>query len=110
MFKTVKIDYEKGYRIWEVEKDGKPWRTVIFHRPNTEGPSRVSLYIDEQEEFGCIIDNTDWDIICFDLEYSPEEILTACRNYEKFVRENWKEVGREKQKFDTYDDMMEVLS
>ena len=113
-FKAVCYYYKRQHRVWEIEKDGQSWKTVVID--NRE--NRVCFVIDEQEHFAVIIDNGDWDLLCFDLDYSPDDVLVACMHYLNYVRED---CGRVKAKgngtdlietyfFDEYIDLMTVVS
>ena len=117
-FKAVCNYYKRQHRVWEIEKDGEKWKTVVLQDREHGTGNRISFIIDIHANYAIIIDNGDWDLLCFDIDYSSIDVLVACKEYLTHVRED---CGPVKVKgngtnrvdtyfFDDYDDLMTVVS
>ncbi|MHA2217197.1 MAG: hypothetical protein ACXADW_13530 [Candidatus Hodarchaeales archaeon] len=100
--------YTHGFKVWEIKKNGEDWRTVVFGRDDKwEGPSHTTFYINHVNQHAVIIDNGGWDIICFDLDYSPADILNACQQHLDWIKEDKELVKSETFMLENYDQLME---
>jgi hypothetical protein len=57
-----------------------------------------------------IIDNGEWDLLCFDLDYDRNEVWVACENYLDWVKNDHAVDSTKEFEFADYDDLMVVLS
>jgi len=107
-FKARVSTYEHGIKVWSIKKDEVDWRTVLFTRDdNYEGPSIVTFYIDHEYTQAVIINNLEWELLCFDLEYTPQYILKRCLDHLKWVVESKKLLKVEDFTFPDYDALMQ---
>ena len=102
---------DNEHRVWEVESEEDNVKKTVVFSYDGKDRQRVCFYIDHIVGHAVIIDNGEWDLICFDIEYTPNDIRVACDHFLTFIKENHEVVPilSTTYEFKDYDDMMEVM-
>ena len=102
-------------RMWRLERlDLSPnaVQTTVFKYEEDSNRSAVSFVIDatsEDEEFAVIFANKDWDVVCFGLDYKPEDLVSACREYMTWMSIAFNQVEKQEYTFDTLSSALTVI-
>jgi len=123
MYKTKLCVFGKDeeHRVWTVTsaEEGVS-KTVVFsygtaltdpenHTHNfdrNQTRDRVCFFINHVTGEAVIIDNGEWDLLCFDIEYDRKEVRNACDLFLQFIYNNHKLCHSHNYEFKDYDDMM----
>lgn len=120
MIKAVKITYSENNKklgtIWEIHEESKWVKTVFFEYKEESGKHHVCFYISQIEpRYAVVIDNGEWDLMCFALDYTPESVLNTCTRYMSDLVHAWLTAPDADSNIETFtfaneDELMEVIS
>jgi hypothetical protein len=101
------------HRVWQIlsnDPDRVLNKTAVISYSRRKDRARVSFIIDHEKDFAVIIDNGEWDLLAFDLEYDENDTMVACQHFLDFIKENHKVIRLQEFEFDDYDNMMQYVS
>ena len=102
---------EVAGNIWELKEDNNKLVKTVCFTYCEDGSHQVCFVIDEIEEYAVVIDNKDWDLLCFATDYTRESVVQTCRNYINWVKAAPNYVSDQSEiKYADDDELMEVIS
>jgi hypothetical protein len=104
--KLTMLGKKAEHRVWEVQSESDNVSKTVVFSYDRRIRERVCFYIDHIAGHAIIIDNGEWDLLAFDLEYSKTDVRQACDNFLDFVIKNHKVVSTREFEFDDYDHLM----
>ena len=119
MLKVIKQTYSKDGkkvgRTWEIYDDSDKLVKTVFFGYNESGQHPTCFYISEADpRFAVVINNEDYDLMCFALDYNPESVLYCCEDHLKFYTKHWSESGvkveTETLSFDDEDKLLDIIT